>query len=129
MTTNADAIASLYAAFAKGDVPTVLGAMAPDIRWTEADGFPYAGTYVGPDAVLAGVFMRLATEWDGYAAVPDEIFDNGETVIVLGHYSGTYKATGKYFKAKMVHVWRFRDGKIAAFQQHTDTVLVQRALS
>ena len=129
MSSNADTISNLYAAFAKGDVPTVLGAFAPDIRWTEADGFPYAGTYVGPDAVLTGVFMRLGTEWDGYAAVPDEIIGSGDTVIVLGTYSGTYKATGKYFKAPMVHVWRFRDGKISAFQQHTDTVLVQRALS
>ena len=47
----------------------MLGALAPDIRWTEAEGFPYGGTYVGPDAILQGVFMRLGTEWDGYAAV------------------------------------------------------------
>lgn len=129
MTSNADTIANLYAAFARGDVPTVLAAFAPDIHWTEAEGFPYGGIYVGADAILTGVFMRLATEWDGYTVAPDEIIASGETVIVLGHYSGTYKATGKYFKAPLVHVWRFRDGKLAAFQQHTDTVLVQRALS
>ena len=129
MNDNDKIISSLYAAFAQGDVPTVLGAFAPDVRWTEAEGFPYAGTYVGADAIVTGVFMRLATEWDGYAAVPDEIIASGDTVVALGHYSGTYIATGKYFKAPMVHVWRFRDGKIAAFQQHTDTVLVQRALS
>jgi ketosteroid isomerase-like protein len=129
MSGNTETIANLYTAFANGDVPTVLGAFAPDIRWAEAEGFPYGGTYIGPDAVLSGVFMRLGSEWDGYAAVPDEIIASGETVIALGHYSGTYKATGKYFRAPMVHVWRFRDGKVASFQQHTDTVLVQRALT
>jgi ketosteroid isomerase-like protein len=28
----------------------------------------------------------------------------------------------------MVHVWRFRNGAIVGFRQHTDTVLVQAAL-
>ena len=57
--------------------------MAPDIRWTEAEGFPY---------------------------------------------SGTYKATGKSFRAPFVHVWKFRGDRAVSFTQHTDTVLVQRAL-
>ena len=129
MSNNADTISNLYAAFAKGDVPTVLGAFAPDIQWIEADGFPYAGTYVGPDAILTGVFMRLATEWDGFAVEFGQVIGSGETVVSIGHISGSYKATGKYFKAPTVHVWRFRDGKIAGFQEYTDTVLVQRALS
>ena len=32
------------------------------IEWTEAAGFPYDGTHVGPEAVLSNVFMRLGTE-------------------------------------------------------------------
>ncbi len=45
MTGHSDTIANLYAAFARGDVPTVLAAFAPNISWTEAEGFPYGGTY------------------------------------------------------------------------------------
>lgn len=59
MATNKEIVEGIYASFATGDVPAVLGAMAEDIQWTEADGFPLAGTYVGPQAVLEGVFMRL----------------------------------------------------------------------
>lgn len=125
----ADLIQGLYSAFARGDVAGVLASFAPDIEWTEAEGFPYAGTYKGGEAILGGVFMRLATEWDGFAAVPAEHIAQGETVVTLGEYSGTYKATGKSFRAPFVHVWRLRDGKIHRFRQHTDTVLVQRALS
>ncbi len=69
MTTHSETINKLYAAFASGDIPTVLAAFAPDIHWTEAEGFPYGGTYVGPDAVLQNVFMKLGSEWDGFAAV------------------------------------------------------------
>jgi ketosteroid isomerase-like protein len=46
----------------------LLAALAPDAEWTEAEGFLYAGTYVGPEAILAGVFRRLASEWVGYRA-------------------------------------------------------------
>ena len=46
--------------------------MADDIQWTEADGFPLAGTYVGPQAVLEGVFMRLGEIGDDFAVVPEQ---------------------------------------------------------
>jgi len=123
-----DSVKEVYDAFAKGNIPVVLGFLNSDIDWTEAEGFPYGGTYHGPRAVLEGVFMRLATEWNGFAAVPDDFIDAGDTVVVLGKYSGAYKATGKYFEANFAHVWRVRDGKAVRFTQITDTLLVHRAL-
>lgn len=129
MTEHARMIQDLYEAFTRGDVPTVLGALAPDIQWTEAEGFPYGGTYVGPDAVLQNVFMKLGAEWDGFAAVPREFVADAETVVALGDYSGTYKATGRSFTAPFAHVWKFRGGKIGSFRQHTDTTVVLRALA
>lgn len=129
MTTHSETINTLYAAFASGDIPTVLAAFAPDISWTEAEGFPYGGTYIGPEAVLQNVFMKLGSEWDGFAAVSHELVAEGETVVALGEYSGTYKATGKSFSAPFVHVWKFKGGSIASFTQHTDTAVVQSALN
>ena len=126
--SNIDSIKQVYQAFAEGDVPTVLGALSPEIDWTEAEGFPYAGTYHGPKAVLEGVFMRLGTEWNGFAAVPDEFIDAGDTVVVLGKYSGTYKATGKSFQANFAHIWKVQDGKAIRFVQYVDTLLVHQAL-
>ena len=126
--SSLDSVKSIYQAFAEGDVPSVLGALSPEIDWTEAEGFPYAGTYHGPSAVLTGVFMRLGTEWDGFAAVPEEFIDGGDTVVALGKYSGTYKATGKSFQANFAHVWKVQDGKAIRFIQYVDTLLVNRAL-
>ena len=125
---NLNAVQAVYDAFAKGDIPTVLGFLSADIDWTEAEGFPYAGTYHGPKAVLEGVFMRLGSEWEGYAAVPDELIDGGDTVVALGKYSGTYKRTGKSFQANFAHVWKIRDGKAFRFVQYVDTLLIHRAL-
>ncbi|HET6851779.1 MAG TPA: nuclear transport factor 2 family protein [Pyrinomonadaceae bacterium] len=126
--TNLNSVQQVYNAFEKGDIPTVLAFLTPDCAWTEAEGFPYGGTYHGPRAVLEGVFMRLGSEWEGFAAVPDEFIDGGDTIVALGKYSGTYKRTGKSFQAKFAHVWKISDGKARQFVQYVDTLVVQRAL-
>ena len=126
--SNVDSVKALYQAFAEKDIPSVMGFLSPDIAWTEAEGFPYAGTYHGPNSVLTNVFMRLGSEWDGFAAVPEEFIDGGDTVVALGKYSGTYKATGKSFQATFAHIWKLQDGKAIRFIQYIDTLLVHRAL-
>ena len=126
--SNLESVRGVYDAFAKGDVPAVLGFLDAGVAWTEAEGYPYGGTYNGPDAVLAGVFMRLGSEWDGFSAIPEEFIDAGNTIVVLGQYSGKYKATGKSFKADFAHVWKISEGKAVRFVQYVDTLLVQRAL-
>ncbi len=125
---NLERVQSAYAAFARGDVGTVLGFLDPAIEWTEAEGFPYGGTYLGPQAVLEGVFMRLATEWDGFGAAPEEYVVGDDAVVALGKYSGTYRATGKAFVATFAHVWKLREGRAVRFVQYVDTQLVQRAM-
>ena len=125
---NVDLVRGVYAAFASGDVPAVLAAMAPDMEWNEAENFPYAdgNPYRGPDAILGGVFARLGSEWEGFAAVPEEFLDAGDTIVVLGRYRGAFRATGRSMNAQMVHVWRVAQGKVAAFQQYTDTLQAAR---
>jgi uncharacterized protein len=124
MATNKEIVENAYASFAAGDIPTALGAMADDIQWTEADGFPLAGTYVGPQAVLEGVFMRLGEIGDDYAVLPELFVADGDTVVVLGSYSWKHKSSGKPAAVKMVHVWTVNGGKAVAFQQHVDTIRV-----
>ena len=126
--SNLNSVQKVYDAFAKGDIPSVLGFLTSDCEWTEAEGFPYGGTYRGPRAVLEGVFMRLGSEWNGFAAVADEFIDGGDTIVALGKYSGTYKKTGKSFEANFAHVWKVKDGKAVRFIQYVDTLLVHRAL-
>lgn len=128
MTDHSATVARIYEAFACGDVTAVLAALSPDIIWIEAEGFPYGGSYAGHDAVLQNVFAKLGSEWDGYAVVPNELIASADTVVALGEYSGTYKATGKHFRAPFAHVWKFKGDQAVSFQQYTDTVLVQRAL-
>ena len=80
MSANTEVIRGLYDALAAGDVPTLLAGFDPDIEWTEADTFPTAGTFVGPDAVMQGVFVPLATDMDGFKAVPRELIGSGDVL-------------------------------------------------
>ena len=83
---NVESIRGIYEAFGKGDVPAVLGQMDQGIEWREAENFIYAdrNPYVGPQAVLEGVFMRLGSEWDDFTVTPEEWLDAGNHVVVLG---------------------------------------------
>src|SRR4051794_29815839 len=45
---SVEVVKGLYEAFGRGDVPAVLGGMAEDIEWNEAEGMPQGGTYRGP---------------------------------------------------------------------------------
>ena len=125
MPTNKEIAENIYASFATGDVPAVLGVMAEDIRWTEADGFPLAGTYVGPQAVLEGVFMRLGEIGDDYSVIPEQFVADGDAVVVVGNYAWKHKTSGEPAIVKMVHVLTFDGGKLTAFEQHVDTVRVR----
>ncbi len=121
---NVHLIESFYAAAGRGDVPTVMGLLAPDAEWREAEGFLYAAgnPYIGPNAILNGVFLRLATEWEKFAANIENYHDAGDTVIATGRYTGTYRETGKPINAQFAHIWTVSGGRITRFQQYTDTL-------
>lgn len=129
MTTPRAIVEDHYAASARGDLDGMVAPFADGIEWTEMDGFPYAGTYHGVDAVRTEVFIRLGSEWTDYQAVPEELIDSGEHVIAFGVYSGTYNATGKSMRARFVHHWTVRDGQVVRFEQFTDTHLVRQAMA
>lgn len=121
---NVRLLKNLYDAFGRGDIPAVLAAMSPDIRWHQAENnpsHPSGEAWVGPDAVLNELFMKLGAEWDGFTVHPGTFHDAGNSVIAEGRYTGTYKATGRSMDTQVCHVWDFKDGKATRFQQYVDT--------
>lgn len=123
MGTNLDVVKGIYAAFAKGDVPAVLGAFDPQISWLEAENFLLddQNPYVGPMAVATGVFQRLVERVDNFGVYPEHYHEAGDAVVVEGRYRGTMKATGVAADTQYAHVWRLRKGLVTSFQQYVDT--------
>ena len=121
---NVKMLRDLYDAFGRGDIPGVLGAMSPNIQWHQAENNPYNPSgqpWVGPDAVLNNLFMRLGAEWDGFVVRPRAFHGAGDSVIVEARYNGTFKPTGKSMDTQVCHVWDVKDGKVTRFQQYVDT--------
>ena len=123
--TNKELIHGLYESFAAGDIAAVTSAFADDIAWTEADGFPLAGTYIGPQAVVENVFMRLGEFSDNWGVVVDQLVADGDTVVALGKYTWNHKNSGEPCQVRMAHVWTLAGGKAISFLQHVDTAKVR----
>jgi ketosteroid isomerase-like protein len=105
--------------------------MSPDVRWAEAESNPYMPSgeaWVGPNAILESLFMRLGAEWDTFAVHPRTFHAAGDAVVVEGRYSGTHKATGRSLDAQMCHVFVFNNGKLARFQQYVDTAKLRHVM-
>ncbi|AIG77091.1 MULTISPECIES: nuclear transport factor 2 family protein [Amycolatopsis] len=126
--SNLDVIAAHYTASDRGDLAGMLAPLAPETTWTEAAGFPYAGTYTGPEEVADNVFGPIAKDWDDYTFTLGDLFDAGDAVIGLGTYHGKHRGTGRSFTARVAHVWRFNGGKLASFEQIVDSVPVVDAM-
>jgi uncharacterized protein len=67
--------------------------MDDKIEWTEAEGFPLRGTYVGPQAVVEGVFMRLGEIGDEFTVTPTRFVAEDDTVVATGTYSWKHRST------------------------------------
>lgn len=126
---NVDLVAGVYAAFGRGDVPKVLGAMHPQIQWTETAGFKYGGIYRSPQAVLENVFARIAVEFESFSVEVERLIDAGNVVVMQGHYGAKGKATGKSVRAAVAHILEISDGKIVRFDQYVDSATLNPVIA
>ena len=127
MSANLQQLKALYGAFAKGDVPTVLGLMDDRIEWNEPASLPYENQ-VGPQAIAENIFGKVIQDVSDFSVVPEEFVDGGDTIVTLGTYRGRGTKTGMSIETPFAHVWRFRNGKISFFRTHTDTKIWTDAL-
>ncbi len=128
--TNKEVIEALYAAFAAGDIPAVTGLMAEDIEWNEAEGNKLAdrSPYISPQAVVDGVFQRLADDFEQFEVDINTIISEGDLVVTEGRCHATARDTGVKINPRIASFWTVKNGKIAAFQQHVDTLILAKAV-
>lgn len=128
---NMKFINDLYQAFSAGDIQKVLEGMNPEIIWYEAEGNAYAdgNPYIGPDAVLQGVFSRVGAEHEYFQLEDIELHEmSNNKVLATLRYNAKRKDNGESFNAQAAHLWTLKDGKITAFQQYVDTKKLNDAL-
>ena len=120
---NVQLVKDAYAAFRRGDIDAVVGAMQPDIVWHEAEHSPWHARdgHHGPAEVVTNVFARIPAAIETIEVDPRTFHDAGRTVVVEGRYRAGAATSDASLDAQACHVWTIRDRKIAGFRQYTDT--------
>ena len=122
---NIQVINALYNGFSTGDMSSVLGLMDSKIEWNEAesDSLAVGNPYIGPDAILEGVFARLGANHEHFGLQEVKVHGMSDNMVLATlRYDAKVKATGKSYNAQAAHLWTLNDeGKITAFQQYVDT--------
>lgn len=121
---NLEIIKEGYAKFGQGDVEGAVVNWASDIEWYACKGYPFVkndGKYVGVQTVVEEVLAQIPVVYDNFSIEIDDFVDGGDKITMVGFYTGTWKETGKKFKANAAHTWHFENGKAVRFFQAVDT--------
>ncbi|SDG77657.1 nuclear transport factor 2 family protein [Psychroflexus sediminis] len=120
---NIVVIDQLYKAFSAGEIPKVLELMDENIVWNEAEGNAYAdgNPYIGPEAVLNGVFARVGSEYEFFNLQDIELHNMRDNQVLATLRYDAKHNNGNSFNAQVAHLWTLSDAKITAFQQYVDT--------
>src|SRR3954447_25072986 len=120
---------SAYESFNRGDVPSVLEALDPQIEWNEpGGGRAPQGTFRGSESVAKDVFAPVPENFDEFRAEPDAFIDAGDHIVVTGRFRGRPKGGGG-LDIPFAHVWEMRNGKAARFQHYVDAAPWAKAWS
>jgi ketosteroid isomerase-like protein len=126
-------VTSLYQAFGRGDLPSILALVADDVWWGYAvdyaqPGVPAAlGPYRGPQGVAA-YFQAIGENLDVKKLQPLSFLSSETSVAVLVDKDIEVRRTGKSYRGLLVHLFEFdAAGKIRRHVHFDDTAAVIEA--
>ena len=123
-------VQSLYAAFGRGDIGTIVGAAVPSTVWHvhgRTKDYPALGVHKGPQGVQR-FFEIIAEIQEVVSFTPREFYAADDKVFVRGNYAWTIRKTGKAVSCEWLHMFTIRDGKLAGFDEFTDTAQFAEAI-
>ncbi len=128
-TSNLATARTVYDAFARGDIQTILDGCSPDIAWSSGgtrEDFPVFGVRKGLDGVKS--FFKDVAENNQFSKFePREFIASGDKVVVIGFYAITQKKTGKPLESDWVHIFTFKGGKCVAWRELNDSAAFYKA--
>ena len=128
MNNNIEVIQELYRTFREKDYEVFAEICTEDIEWVQNQGFPGGATYQGVSEVIEGVFKANDNNWENFAYDIEEFLDAGNSVVVIGKYSGRHRISGKPMSAAATHIYDLRDGKVCRFRMFADTKTIWDAI-
>ena len=116
-----------YDEFNQGDVEGATQDWADDFVWQGSNSteLPGGGEHRGKDQALQ-VLQQAVGGWDEFRLTADEFFEEGDTVVVLGHTD--VRKGDNSAKVPVVHIWRWDGDQIKRLQVLTDTLQAAQLL-
>ena len=118
MGANAKVVHDAYAAFGRGDIGAVIGALDEYVEWTSPRALPHGGEFSGP-AEVGRFFEAIGAEWQALPLTVESVDEAGSNVIGVVRADGTRTdCTPQSYGA--VHVFEIANGKIRRFREYVD---------
>ncbi|MCW3111576.1 MAG: hypothetical protein JWQ09_6082 [Segetibacter sp.] len=130
LVNHATTVAGMFDAFKKGDLEKLISYMHPMVIWKVSghDPIPYGGSYRGHNDTKK-FFLKLDSVISFKEFEPDKILNaDDDTVVSMGHFVGTVKATGKEVKSDFVMITEFDEqDMVVSYKDFMDTQAIANA--
>jgi ketosteroid isomerase-like protein len=127
-STNKQLLSTIFDALATGDTRPFVEAMADDLRWRFAGEWSWARDWgVTKREVRDNLLRPLMAQYADYRAVAEEIFADGDRVVVRARADAT-TVRGDAYPQAYCYVFTVIDGRISEVVEYCDTALVERVL-
>jgi len=126
---NTQVVQDLYAAFGRGDMPSILGLLDQEIDWHfvgRPEDVPFAGQRRGHQEMI-DFFSTVAQTCEVLAFGPNEVMNIDDHVISLGNERVRVRDTGQVFESDWVHIFTVRNGKVVQLREFYDTATMAKA--
>jgi uncharacterized protein len=127
---NTQIVQGIYAAFAKGDVETILNALADKFDWYQhgpVEVIPWAKER-HTKAEVAEFFSTLNQVITFEQFEPRQFVAQGDTVVAPGWWRGRGNLTGRVVEEYWSMEWKVVDGKVTYYRAYDDTAAIAAAL-
>ncbi|SEO63350.1 nuclear transport factor 2 family protein [Actinacidiphila rubida] len=125
--TNVATIKSIYGAFGRGDVQSILNALSDDVDWAAeaaSTAAPWYGVRSGKSEV--GLFFeQFGSAMEVEEFTPVAFAANEADVMAVVRLKAHHRASGRSVAMDLHHWFTFRDGLITHYRGTEDTAQVE----
>jgi uncharacterized protein len=127
MNNNVATVNSIYEAFGKGDIPTIINHLADNVEWEQwADnsaqnaGVPWMQAQKGKEGAFE--FFKAVGKLDVKDFQVISILANDSQVAVEFVFEANVPSTNGHYRDEEIHLWTFNEeGKVVRLRHYGDT--------
>ena len=122
---NVEIVRRVYEGWSRGDFSET-ELFDPEIEFEMID-WPHPAKSRGIEA-MAETWLATLAAWEDFRAVPDEVIDHGDNVLVFNSISGRGRGSGADVSALTATVWTVQGGSVVRLALYWDTARAREAV-